>query len=97
MASEDREAYYLVRLGPYCDGDQRTEGVVVTIVDVCSLTHTEAHKQHILIAELQHRTRNLLGIVQSIAQQTLGRGRSLEAFRCGSQRLGGCKVSSVTA
>jgi PAS domain S-box-containing protein len=37
-------------------------------------------RQRVLIAELQHRTRNLLAIVQSIAEQTLSRGGSLDAF-----------------
>ena len=41
-----------------------------------------------LIAELQHRTRNLLGIVQSVAQQTLGKGGSLEAFSIRLSALG---------
>jgi two-component system CheB/CheR fusion protein len=34
------------------------------------MTHAE-ERQLVLIAELQHRTRNLLGVVQSIARQTL--------------------------
>lgn len=37
-------------------------------------------RQRVLIAELQHRTRNLLVVVKSIAEQTLGRGGSLDAF-----------------
>src|SRR5437763_1616821 len=33
-----------------------------------------------LLAELQHRTRNLLAVVQSVASQTLRKSPSLEAF-----------------
>lgn len=37
-------------------------------------------RQRVLIAELQHRTRNLLGVVASTARQTLQASPSLEAF-----------------
>ncbi len=87
IESEDHATHYLVRLAPYRDGKQKTEGVVVTFVDVTTLTQAEA-RQRVLIAELQHRTRNLLAIVQSIAQQTLGKGRSLESFTTRLAALG---------
>lgn len=87
IVSEDREAHYLVRIGPYRDASQRTEGVVVTFVEISNLARSEA-RQQMLIAELQHRTRNLLGIVQSIAQQTLGKGGSLDAFAIRLAALG---------
>jgi two-component system CheB/CheR fusion protein len=70
---------YLVRIAAYRDAKKRVEGIVVTFIDVTSLTHAEG-RQRVLIAELQHRTRNLLAIVQSIAQQTLGKGASLQSF-----------------
>jgi len=85
--TDDRSARYLVRLAPYKDGDYRIEGVVVTFVNVTSLDHSEA-RQRVLIAELQHRTRNLLAVVQSIAQQTLGSGGSLESFSTRLDALG---------
>ncbi|RZA10822.1 MAG: chemotaxis protein CheR, partial [Proteobacteria bacterium] len=69
---EAAHAYYLVRLAPYRNGDRHVGGVVVSFVDVTSLTQAEDH-QRILIAELQHRTRNLLNVVQAIVLQTLGR------------------------
>jgi two-component system CheB/CheR fusion protein len=72
-------AHYLVRLGPYRDSDKRTVGVVVTFLNVTTLTRAEAG-QRMLIAELQHRTRNLLAIVQSIATQTLDGGQSFDSF-----------------
>ncbi len=77
-------AHYLLRLGPYWNGEQRADGVVVTFVDITSLTQAEAH-QRVLLGEVQHRTRNLLAVVQSIATQTLGKGGSLDAF---ATRLG---------
>ncbi len=72
-------ASYLVRIAPYRDLERRTDGVVVTFLDVSGLTRAES-RQRILIAELQHRTRNLLALVQAIAAQTLGRGGSLDSF-----------------
>ncbi|WP_205880240.1 CheR family methyltransferase [Lichenicoccus roseus] len=80
-------AHYMVRLAPYRDLQQVIEGVVVTFIDVTSLTQAEA-QQRVLVAELQHRTRNLLAIVQAIAHRTLGRGGSLESFTARLSALG---------
>jgi len=44
-----------------------------------SLARAEA-RQRLLIAELQHRTRNMLTVVQFLAKQTLGKGGSLDSF-----------------
>ncbi len=70
---------YLVRIAPYRDLEHRADGVVVTFLDVSGLARAEG-RQRILIAELQHRTRNLLALVQAIATQTLGKGGSLDSF-----------------
>ncbi|MFC0407708.1 CheR family methyltransferase [Roseomonas elaeocarpi] len=50
-------------------------------------TSTDVHEmrelreqQGILVSELQHRSRNLLGIVSSVASRTIGRGGSAEDF-----------------
>jgi len=71
--------HYLVRLAPYRDGHQRTDGVVVAFVNVTTLQRAE-ERQQVLIAELQHRTRNLLGVVQAIAGRTLGKDPSLQKY-----------------
>lgn len=84
VANADRSEHYLVRLGPYRSADRSTDGVVVTFVNVTSLTRSE-DRQRLLISELQHRTRNLLAVVQSIGQQTLGKGGTYADF---SSRLG---------
>jgi two-component system CheB/CheR fusion protein len=75
----DKAETYLVRLAPYRDGNHEVQGVVVTFVNVSSLIQAE-HRQQILIAELQHRTRNLLALVQSLAMQTFEKGSVLETF-----------------
>ncbi len=84
--SNDHTSHYLVRLAPYRDSDDRIEGVVVTFIDVTSLRSEE--RQRLLIAELQHRTRNLLAVVQSVAYETLGKGGSLEVFMARLAALG---------
>ncbi|MCB8837055.1 chemotaxis protein CheB [Aurantimonas sp. VKM B-3413] len=38
-------------------------------------------RQQVMVAELQHRTRNLLAVVQSIADQTISASASMEEFR----------------
>ncbi len=85
--SDDRTAHYLVRLAPYLNGHHKIEGVVVTFVDVTTLMHAEA-RQRVLVAELQHRTRNLLAIVQAMAQRTLAQGPSLDSFSARLAALG---------
>ncbi|RAI58132.1 CheR family methyltransferase [Roseicella frigidaeris] len=69
---EEARAHYLARLAPYRNGDGRVQGVVLTFLDVTGVTRAEA-RQRVLIAELQHRTRNLLNVVQAIILQTLGK------------------------
>ncbi len=56
-------------------------------------TSTDVHdlrraveRQQVLVRELHHRTRNLLGVVNAIAHQTLTRSQSLEEF---SERFDG--------
>ena len=76
---DDNSAHYLVRLAPYRDSDRRTAGVVISFVNVTGMTRAEG-RQQVLIAELQHRTRNLLAVVQAIARETLGSSAPIEAF-----------------
>ncbi|MGO8039609.1 CheR family methyltransferase [Rhizobium leguminosarum] len=65
----EKNAHFLARLLPYTNVDQRIEGVVVTFVDVTGLTQAEAHHR-VLIAELNHRVKNMLAVVTAIAEQT---------------------------
>jgi two-component system CheB/CheR fusion protein len=92
--SEDRGNSYLVRLAPYHGVEQRIEGVVVTFIDVTTLTRAEA-RQKLLVAELQHRTRDLLAVVHSIAQQTITKGGTPEAFFARLSALG--RVQSLVS
>ena len=58
-----------MRLVPYRGDGGRTEGVVVTLVDVTSLAQAE-ELQNVLISELNHRVKNMLAVVISIANST---------------------------
>lgn len=70
-ADENDRTHDLVRLNPYRDADQQIQGVVASFVGVSELIESEARKG-ILLAKLQHRTRNLLAIASK-----RGHGRKL--------------------
>ncbi|HVI28591.1 CheR family methyltransferase [Hansschlegelia sp.] len=72
-------AHYLARILPYRNSDTRIDGVVVAFLDVTNLAEAEEH-QKVLIAELNHRVKNMLAVVISIAQQTMTRTTSPEQF-----------------
>ncbi|MGJ3264934.1 MAG: CheR family methyltransferase [Salinarimonas sp.] len=89
---KDDAANFLVRLAPYRDGDMRTEGVVVTFIDVTQLTRAQQH-QRLLMDELNHRVKNTLASVQAIAGQSF-RGKTdsateREAFAARLRALAG--------
>lgn len=79
VASEDNATHFLVRIAPYEDSERKIRGVVITFLDISSIAGFEA-RQQILISELQHRTRNLLTLVQSTAQKTFGKDLALDDF-----------------
>lgn len=59
------------------DGSKlRTIGLIEDVTD--AKQHIEI--QNVMVAELQHRTRNLMAVVQSIARQTLDSAASMEDF-----------------
>jgi two-component system CheB/CheR fusion protein len=72
--------HFLVRVLPYRDDNNRIDGVIVTFVDVTSLSLAEAH-QRVLIAELNHRVKNMLTVVIAIAEQTLRTAPTIEGFK----------------
>lgn len=69
-----------------------------TMTDIHDL-RTLKDRQEVLLAELQHRTRNLLGVVQALARQTIKKTGSLTAFwDAFEERLGALsRVQSVLA
>ena len=78
---------YAMRALPYRRTEDRLEGIVLTFTDITERKRKEEHL-HLLVAELGHRIKNTLTVVQSIAAQTMRRSASLEAFyQQFSQRL----------
>jgi len=71
---------------------------VGTMTDIDDLRGLQG-RQHVLMAELQHRTRNLISVVQSIANQTIRSSSSLEAFgtQFGSRLRALSRVQSLLA
>jgi two-component system, chemotaxis family, CheB/CheR fusion protein len=79
--------WYLTRLKPYRTVEDRIDGVVVTFVDIGerrraedSLRESEAGAR-ILVGELQHRTRNLIGVVMAMMDRTANAGQTLDEFK----------------
>ncbi len=64
---------------PWRNDAGEISGLIILCEDI-----TEARRwkdsQEVLIAELQHRTRNLLTVVESVAQQTMRTADSIEGF-----------------
>jgi PAS domain S-box-containing protein len=79
-AAEGRYRHFRIRALPLRDGDGRILEWLGTSTDVDDLVRLQA-QQEVLVAELQHRTRNLLAVVQAITQRTLRRSTSLDQFR----------------
>ncbi|MBV9064178.1 MAG: PAS domain-containing protein, partial [Methylobacteriaceae bacterium] len=73
------KARYIVRILPYRSVDNFIAGVVVTFVDVTPLTRAE-ERQKMLLAELQHRVRNTLSVVRSIARRTAETSATVDDF-----------------
>jgi len=65
---------------PIVDRAGRLSGGVVAAVDVDEQRRLVEH-QTLLVAELSHRVKNVLAVVQGIASQTFARATSLDEFR----------------
>jgi two-component system CheB/CheR fusion protein len=68
-----------MRILPYRGRNDVIDGVLVTFFDITKMVQAEEH-QRTLIEELNHRVRNMLTVVSSIAKQTLAKSRSPEEF-----------------
>ena len=70
---------FLLRIRPYRTIDNVIDGVVMTFVDITERKRAEEQKS-LLLAELDHRVRNILAIVSSVVTQTLKTTASHDAF-----------------
>jgi PAS domain S-box-containing protein len=84
---EGRFRHFRSRAAPVRNEAGRVVEWLGTSTDVDDLIQLQ-QQQAVLVAELQHRTRNLMGVVESIVRRTLKGSTSLEDFRDGiSDRL----------
>jgi len=75
----DGGAHYLMRILPYRGADNVVDGSLVTFVDVTGIVRADAH-QRLLVDELNHRVKNMLTVVISLASNTVRRASTLEQF-----------------
>jgi two-component system, chemotaxis family, CheB/CheR fusion protein len=69
VTAENSEQWLDVHIRPYRTVDDHIEGVVLTFIDVTA--RREAEKQLLLVTqELSHRVRNILAVVEALAEQT---------------------------
>lgn len=76
---EDNSAFR-VRLAPYRNREDKIDGVVLTVVDVSNLVESEK-RQRMLIAELNHRVKNMLTVAISIAELTYRSAPDVATFK----------------
>ena len=79
VARDDGGAHYLMRILPYRAPDSTVDGTLVTFVDVTTIVQAEEH-QRLLVDELNHRVKNMLTVVISMATQTMRRSQTMEDF-----------------
>jgi PAS domain S-box-containing protein len=77
-AADGEWRWHQTRAAPL-EGIQGADEWVGTSADIHDL-RTLQERQKVLVAELQHRTRNLLAVVQSLARQTIRTSDSTEGF-----------------
>jgi len=79
VTREDQQAHYIMRVLPYRAPDSTVSGTLVTFLDVTSIVQAEQHHR-LLVDELNHRVKNMLTVVLSLAAQTLRRSATLDEF-----------------
>ncbi len=77
---ELRDRHFLLSAGPLSDKSGRPIGCILTLTEITDRKRTET-QQTMLVAELNHRVKNILAIVQSVAWQTLSANQSPADFK----------------
>ena len=71
--------FFLLSAGPLLNDAKEPIGSMVTLTDITARKRAE-DQQTMLVAELNHRVKNILAIVQSVAGQTVRASSSLGSF-----------------
>lgn len=79
VVRRDGSAHYLMRIVPYQTMYDKVNGAIVTFLDVSDMVHAE-ERQRLLVAELNHRVKNILAVVASMASQMARRSTSVPEF-----------------
>ncbi|WP_052401714.1 PAS domain-containing sensor histidine kinase [Muricoccus aerilatus] len=91
---DGREIWTRMAAVPVKDAVGRVSGAVAVITDIDALkrnaTMLEQNQERlqVMVAELQHRTRNLLAVVRTIARRSLGPSAGLEKYDARLASLG---------
>jgi PAS domain S-box-containing protein len=84
---EGRYRHFHTRALPVLDDNGRGLEWLGTSTDIDDIVQLQA-RQSVLVGELQHRTRNLLAVIQAIVRRTIKDSSSMAAFRdCFDDRL----------
>jgi PAS domain S-box-containing protein len=75
----DSKYAFLLSAGPLVDENKTNVGSIVTLTDITERKRAE-EQQTTMVAELNHRVKNILAIVQSVAAQTMRSSGSLANF-----------------
>jgi PAS domain S-box-containing protein len=75
-----RDRHFLLSAGPLSDRSGGPIGCILTLTEITDRKRTET-QQTMLVAELNHRVKNILAIVQSVAWQTLSANQSPADFK----------------
>jgi PAS domain S-box-containing protein len=75
-----RERHFLLSAGPLSEKEGHCIGCILTLTEITDRKRTET-QQTMLVAELNHRVKNILAIVQSVAWQTLSANHSPAEFK----------------
>jgi two-component system CheB/CheR fusion protein len=79
LKQRNTQLHYLTRILPYRTADDHVDGALITLVNVSPVVIAE-EKQRLLVAELNHRVRNMLQVVMGLASQSLHKAEDLQQF-----------------
>lgn len=76
---EDEPRWYELRIAPRRNGEGEIDGVICAALDISNRKQSEAHLR-VLLLELAHRSKNLLAVIQGIANQTAHSSSTVDEF-----------------